>query len=239
MQEMYCTSLHNQCASNGLDTCQAACEECKNTAACKKADNIDIEIKTHGRELTAIERMRKAQAAEAKRALAKPKYSTGQIVTCREGYELQCGFTGLHKITQVKRYPDYVMYGIEGKPHGFVDEEWIIGVKAKTAKPVLKEKKKKVKRVKTVTPVKQVKQVKHVKPVKHIKVVKKRKTPKTVLHLKTLTDAQIKHARKYGYVKVTIDGVRKKVTKRNYAPRKRDIQWYNAGGKVCLKTVKR
>ena len=134
LQEMHCVSLHNQCAANGLETCQIACDECDNPAACAKADKIKKEIKKHGRELTGFERMQAAHAKEAKRAPKKAKYSAGQTVKCREGYELQCGFSGLQKITQVKRYPDYVMYGIKGKLQGFVDEEWIVGVKVKKAK---------------------------------------------------------------------------------------------------------
>ena len=129
MRDMYCTSLHNQCASDGLDTCQIACDECSNPAACKKACKIEKEIKKHGRELTPIERMRIEHAKEAKRKAKKAKYSTGQTVKCREGYELQCGFSGARKITQVKRYPDYVMYAIKGKAQGFVEEDWIVGVK--------------------------------------------------------------------------------------------------------------
>ena len=139
LKEMQCTSLHNQCASNGLETCQIACDECNNPTACKKADRIEKEIKKHGRELTGFERMQTAKAKEAKRKVKKAKYSMGQTVKCREGYELQCGFTGIQKITEVKAYPDYVMYGIKGKAQGFVDEEWIAGIKVKL---VLKEKKK-------------------------------------------------------------------------------------------------
>lgn len=136
LQEMECTSLHNQCASNGLETCQIACDECNNPAACKKADRITKEIKKHGRELTDFEQMQAAHAKEVKRKVKKAKYSTGQTVKCREGYELQCGFSGIQKITEVKAYPDYVMYGIKGKLQGFVEEDWIVGVKR------LKEKKK-------------------------------------------------------------------------------------------------
>ena len=44
MREMYCNSLHNQCASDGLETCQVACDECKNPAACKKAERIKKEM---------------------------------------------------------------------------------------------------------------------------------------------------------------------------------------------------
>ena len=138
MRDMYCTSLHNQCASNGLDTCAEACKECKNPAACEKACNIETEIKKHGRELTHIERMRIEHAKEAKRGSKKAKYSVGQVVKCREGYELQCGFKGLHKITRVNAYPDYVMYGIKGKEHGFVEEDWIVGVKGKNKMDIVK-----------------------------------------------------------------------------------------------------
>ena len=45
LQEMHCTSLHNKCASNGLETCQVACDECDNPAACNKAERIGKEIK--------------------------------------------------------------------------------------------------------------------------------------------------------------------------------------------------
>ena len=134
MREMYCTSLHNECAANGLDTCQTACDECKNPAACNKAERIGKEIKKHGRELSALERTMIYTAKEEKRAVKKAKFSVGQTVKCREGYELQCGFSGSQKITQVKQYPDYVMYGIRGKAQGFVEEDWIVGVKVKTIK---------------------------------------------------------------------------------------------------------
>jgi len=142
MREMYCDSLHNQCASDGLETCQVACDECKNPAACKKAERIKKEIKKYGRELTPFERDEIEIAKEAKRKAKKAKYSVGQTVKCREGYELQCGFSGVRKITQVKRYPDYVIYGIEGKLQGFVEEDWIERIKVKPVKPVPKPKKK-------------------------------------------------------------------------------------------------
>ena len=263
MREMYCNSLHNQCASNGLDTCAEACKECKNPAACEKACKIETEIKKHGRELTHIERMQKEHSKEAKRTPKGAKYSTGQIVKCREGYELQCGFSGARKITRVNAYPDYVMYGIEGKTHGFVEEDWIVGVKVKvkkapktlperrgmTTEDEIKQaiqsgafKRETVKYHKEVEREleRRIKPPKKVKKIKLPKVAKPPKKPKPskALHAKTLTDAQIKHARKYGYVNVTIEGVKKRVTKRNYAPRKRAIQWYKSGGKVCLKTVR-
>lgn len=87
-------------------------------------------------------------------------------------------------------------------------------------------------------------------PTKKLKKVKKRKLvvkpkPKIIkkkvggIHEKVLTDAQIQHARKRGYVNVTIEGVKKKVKKRNYAPRKRTIYWYKSGGKVSLKNIRR
>lgn len=371
MREGYCTSLHNSCASNGLDTCQIACDECKNPAACRKAERIAKEIKKHGRELTHFEQMEEAHAKEAKRKVKKAKYSTGQIVTCREGYELQCGFSGAREITQVKAYPDYVMYGITGKAQGFVEEDWIEGVTVKKAKVAPKPKEddfqrkrrltmekvsqmipQKLKRIselekvdadwartdkailqrevgeyykdfpelcktqkatkpfkpkkksvfvmfkgvrkhrmrcpicgrsahenfcivhsdvkaldletskkaqklvtenlkyqkehekkmkKTVKPPKPTpakatpkkKKVKTTKPSLHKKALPKK------LHPKTLTGAQIKHARKYGYVNVTIEGVKKRVTQRNYAPRKRTVQWYRSGGKVCLKVMRK
>ena len=134
MKDMYCDSLHNQCVSNGLETCQTACAECKTPVACDKAKQIKKEIKKHGRKLTHFERMDVERTKEAKRKVKKAKYSTGQVVKCREGYELQCGFGGLRKITQVKAYPDYVMYAIKGKAQGFVEEEWIVGVKGKKEK---------------------------------------------------------------------------------------------------------
>ena len=337
LQEMHCTSLHNECASNGLETCQVACDECNNPAACEKAERIEKEIKKHGRELTGFERMQTAHEKEAKRVTKKAKFSVGQTVKCREGYELQCGFSGAQKITQVKAYPDYVMYGIQGKPQGFVEEDWVERVKVKPPKPALKEKK----TVKTTKPpepkivelgrdiprwvkiknkkyffsrsfsakkeadiwagsIRKDKRLAHVKkykpfifylsssktpqryivwatspyevekppkptPTKATKPSKKKKAKSTyrvvktkrkvtitrrpekttktkpskiTLHPKTLTDAQIKHARKHGYVNVTIDGVKKRVTKRNYALRKRTVQWYRSGGKVCLKVVR-
>ena len=138
LQEMHCTSLHNQCASNGLETCQIACDECKNPVACKKADKIEKEIKKHGRELTGFERLHIADIKEAKRVTKKAKFSTEQSVKCREGYELQCGFSGIQKITEVKAYPDYVMYGIKSKLQGFVEEDWIEKAKV-TGKKVIKK----------------------------------------------------------------------------------------------------
>lgn len=102
------------------------------------------------------------------------------------------------------------------------------------------EQKKKVK----VTKPKPVKKVS--KPVRKKKVSKPKVKPKKVIkkkvdgtHEKILTDAQIKYVRKHGYVNITICGVKKKVKKRNYAPRKRTIYWYKSGGKISLKTVRR
>ena len=76
------------------------------------------------------------------------------------------------------------------------------------------------------------------KPVTKITPTTKQKT-KTKCHKKILTDTQIQHARKKGYVNVTIEGVKKRVTKRNFKPRKRNIYWYKSGGKVSLKIVRR
>lgn len=134
LREMRCDSLHDECRSNGLDTCQIACDECKNPAACEKADKIEKEIKKHGRELTHLERMQIESAKEAKEKPMKAKFSVGHPVTCREDYELECGFTGVHKITKVKQYPDYVLYGIAGKAQGFVDEECLKKVEVKPPK---------------------------------------------------------------------------------------------------------
>lgn len=77
LREMECTSLYNQCASDGLEICQIACDECEDPVACKKADQIEKEIKKHGRELTPLERMQIYRVKESKRALKKAKYSTG------------------------------------------------------------------------------------------------------------------------------------------------------------------
>ena len=92
------------------------------------------------------------------------------------------------------------------------------------------------------TPTKVIKPVKKVKAKPSLQkqaLPKKPKATKTALHSKILTDAQIKYARKHGYVNVTIEGVKKRVTKKNYTPHKRTIQWYKSGGKVCLKVVRR
>ena len=109
-------------------------------------------------------------------------------------------------------------------------------------KPVIK---KKPVVIKAIKPLKKAKVIKEVK----VTVVKRKKQKiapiakpmktKTKCHKKILTDTQIKHARKKGYVNVTIEGVKKRVTKRNFKPRKRNIYWYKSGGKVSLKVVRR
>ena len=252
LQEMHCVSLHNQCASNGLETCQIACDECKNPAACKKAEQIGKEIKKHGRELTGFERLQSEHTKEAKQAPKKAKYSTGQTVKCREGYELQCGFSGSQKITQVKQYPDYVMYGIKGKVQGFVDEEWIVGVKVKTkpkkfrsvagqaprtldplAKvqilPELSPKTPKKKKKGAITGKPQTPKISYKKK----KLPKMPEAIKKVLHPKTLTKNQQALLRKYRFVDISIQGKMYHITKQNVKDGK--VEWYKKNGKVCLK----
>ena len=242
MKDMYCDSLHNQCVSNGLETCQTACAECKTPAACDKAKQIKKEIKKHGRKLTHLERLQIEHAEEAKRASMKAKYSTGDIIRCREGYEMQCGFSGARKITQVKQYPDYVMYAIKGKEHGFVEEDWITGVKVEKVKVKQKvvRRAKKVKKVKPakVVKTKRVKKVKAqkaktVKPCKISKKVKTVKVSKPGLHTKILSKNQRALLRIYKFLDVSILGKRVHVTPQ-YAKRGK-IVWNRINGKICLK----
>lgn len=58
------------------------------------------------------------------------------------------------------------------------------------------------------------------------------------LNAKTLTDKQIQTARKKGYVDIFINGVKKRVTKHNYLPRKQIVYWYKSGSGVSLKRMR-
>ena len=137
-----CPSAIADCATNGIDACEFACEECRDTPSCRKLTQ---------------------KAEPPKKKVVKP--------------------TKTIKAPKVTKKPK-----VTTKP------------KKPTPTPITKSKSK--------------------------------------FNEKVLTDAQIQHARKHGYVNITIGGVKKRVSKKNFAARKRTIYWYKSGGKVSLKMVR-
>lgn len=238
--EMQCTSLHNECQEDGLETCQVACEECGDTTSCKKVTTIEKEIKKHGRELTSSERMDAAAAKEAKRTPKKARYEKGQTVKCREDYS--CGFSGVKKITEVKAYPDYVLYAIEDKERGFVDEEWIEGVKVKR---VLKEKKEtepapdiEIERFNKPQRPKQAESTEQPKKKKKVKITKPKLGHPAKIHQKVLTKEQLKQISTFGETTISIGGRKKTITACHFNPRSNTVYWWDQNGKVHLKIVR-
>ena len=227
LHEMQCTHLSRDCAEDGLEICQVACGECGDPFSCKRVDVLEKEIKKHGRELTHSERMNIETAKEAKRVPKKPKYEKGQTVKCREGYS--CGFTGVKKITEVKAYPDYVHYAIEGKEHGFVDEEWIERV---MVKQVLKKKK-------VTAPEIKIEKVKKPQlPKKKVKITKPKGRQPAKIHQKVLTKEQLKQIGTFGETTISIGGTKKTITPSHFNPRSNTVYWWNQNGKVNLKIVR-
>jgi hypothetical protein len=74
---------------------------------------------------------------------------------------------------------------------------------------------------------------KKVAPSKHVGTPKPSKARE-----KVLTAKQIQEVRKRGYCDVTIQGVKKRITKRNVPLRKRTVQWYPSGKKIALKVMR-
>jgi hypothetical protein len=77
------------------------------------------------------------------------------------------------------------------------------------------------------------------KPVR--KVITRMVKPRAVtrgLQEKVLTTKQIETLRKSGSVDITINGIKKRITKRNVPLRKRMVYWYPSGGKVSVKVMR-
>ena len=201
-----CPSAIADCATNGIDSCEFACEECRDTPSCRKLTQ-------------------KAEPPKKKSVYVMFKGVKKHRMRCPEwGRAAPEDFCIVHG--DVKALDLETSKKAQELTKEFLREE--------------KEHKKKV--------VKPAKPIKKVKITKKVKVTTKAKkpvpapvvTPKSKVHEKVLTDAQIQKARKKGYVNVIINGIKKKVTKRNFAPRKRTIYWYKgSGGKISLKIVRR
>ena len=198
-----CPSAIADCATNGIDACEFACEECRDTPSCRK-----LTLK--------VEPLKKKSMYVMFKGVMKHR------MRCPEcGRAAQDNFCIVH--SDVKA----------------LDLETSKKAQELTTKFLKSEKEHKKKVVKLTKPIKTPKVTTKPKMAKPIPVAKSKIVQKSKFHEKVLTDAQIQHARKHGYVNITIEGVKKRVSKKNFAARKRTICWYKSGGKVSLKIVRR
>lgn len=221
-----CPSAIADCATNGIDACEFACEECRDTPSCRK---LTQKVEPLKKKVVKITKPPKVTKTERVNLIGAPIYKI-------EGHKGDWVKRMIE--VPVNRRDEYLkeLLGKEGKGNALmIKDDFFIRRRISTEGERLKKVVKPTKPIKTPKAAKKSKVTTKPKMPKPIPVAKS----KSKFHEKVLTDAQIQHARKKGYVHITIEGVKKRVSKKNFAARKRTIYWYKSGGKVSLKVVRR
>ena len=226
MVHAQCPSAIADCATNGIDACEFACEECRDTPSCRKLTQK-------------AEPLKKKVVKITKPPKQKEDYFQRKRLGNMEAVARMLP-TKLKHIKELETVDPKYAYAktekavLQGEIEEYYKEFPELAKKFKTTK------KKVVEPTKTIKPPKVTKKHKvTTKPKKPTPTPVTKSKSKSKFHEKVLTDAQIQHARKHGYVHITIEGVKKRVSKKNFAARKRTIYWYKSGGKVSLKVVRR
>ena len=209
-KERQCSSEIEHCRGYSVKpSCEFACKECKDKESCVELDELE---KSGGKawDERILEEFPELPAVKPKKVIfaGKKKHRLRCPICGRAAPDNFCMVHG-----DVKSLDLTTSAKAQELTRGLMaaESEWRKKQKAKKAAPAAK---------KAVPP----KQVVPPKPFK--------------AHEKLLTDKQLKEVRKHGYCFVTIQGIKKRITKKNVPSRKRTVQWYPSGKKIALKVMR-